>query len=468
MCKREIVDGFGSPGRWTPTARERIADSVQAGHARAVRDILEKFVREQSFMLATGKISSSPFSEEALSCLRENIAATLDDPAGALEVPERQPFYLHLLAQSLQTLGDPDWVILTQGEECFANGMPLGHDKPLPRTPQVFRRRLKSRKLDETPFDAIMSNYIDYISAELSSEQLEAQFRKDAEQGMMIATTEGAVRQEFGPDQLLIAAMGAIKKPNGDVRPLHDATHGVNLNNCIKIADRLEVPGPADIFEVVVPAADTKEVAFCICADIAQAHRRVKIRRVDWPRLGCKATSAARVVWLNCVGTFGVSSAAILWTRLFGCVGRSVLRVLGPRWNLQVIFVDDLRIVVLGADKYVVLWMILAAYLAIGTPFSFHKFKGGLVSLVAEFIGYYLSYETFSAGLSPKRVKWILEWIEGAEKNNWYITGRRFSEFLGRLNFVARLLSWIRPFLAPLFAFNAVLHRGTVARLPAM
>ena len=233
MRKREIVDGFGlcSPGRWTPTARERIADSVQAGHARAVRDILEKFVREQlgdakkfSFMLATGKISSSPFSEEALSCLRENIAATLGDPVGALEVPERQPFYLHLLAQSLQTLGDPDWAILTQGEECFANGMPLGHDKPLPRTPQVFRRRLKSRKLDETPFDPIMSNY---ISAELSSEQLEAQFRKVAEQGMMIATTEGAVRQEFGPDQLLIAAMGAIKKPNGNVRPLHDATHGV-------------------------------------------------------------------------------------------------------------------------------------------------------------------------------------------------------------------------------------------------
>ena len=87
---------------------------------------------------------------------------------------------------------------------------------------------------------------------------------------------------------------------------------------------------------------------------------------------------------------------------------------------------------------------------------------------MAEFIGYYLSYETFSAGLSPKRVKWVLEWIGNAEKNNWYVTGRGFSEFLGRLNFVARLLSWIRPFLAPLFAFNAVLRRGTVARLPAM
>ena len=215
---------------------------MQSGHARAIRSILERFVHEQlgdvkkfAFMLATGKVSCSPFSDEALSSLRRSIAATLGDPAGALEVPERQPFYLYMLAQSLQILGDP---VLTQGEECYANGVPLGHDRPLPRTPQVFRKRLKTRKLDETPFDPIMSNY---VSAELSSEQLEAQFRKDAEQGMMIATTEGAVRQEFGLDQLLIAAMGAIKKPNGNVRPLHDATHGVNLNNQIQIADRLEV-----------------------------------------------------------------------------------------------------------------------------------------------------------------------------------------------------------------------------------
>ena len=205
MCKREIVDGFGlcSPGRWTPAARERLMDAAQTGHARTVRNLLERFVREQlgdvkkfSFMLATGKILSSPFSEEALSGLRKSIAATLSGPAGALEVPERQPFYLYLLAQSLQILGDPDWAILTQGEECHANGMPLGHDKPLPRVPQVFRRRLKSRKLGETPFDPIMSNY---VSAELSSEQLEAQFRKDAEQGMMIATTRELLNRSSGP-----------------------------------------------------------------------------------------------------------------------------------------------------------------------------------------------------------------------------------------------------------------------------
>ena len=73
---------------------------------------------------------------------------------------------------------------------------------------------------------------------------------------MMVATTEGAVEQEFGKGQLLIAGLGAITKPNTDVRPLRDGTHGVNLNNRIQIPDRLKVPRPADVVEVVTRAVD--------------------------------------------------------------------------------------------------------------------------------------------------------------------------------------------------------------------
>ena len=171
----------------------------------------------------------------------------------------------------------------------------------MPRAPQVFARRSKFRKLDETPFDPCMINY---TSAEMSADQLEAQFREDERAGMMVATTEGAVKQEFGEGQLLIAAMGALVKPSGQIRPLHDGTRGIRLNNSIKVLDRLEHPGPADIVEVVAQAADTGEAPFCLCADIAMAHRRAKIRRKDWPKLGCKSRSDSKVVWLNCVATF--------------------------------------------------------------------------------------------------------------------------------------------------------------------
>ena len=225
------------------------------------------------------------------------------------------------------------------------------------------------------------------------------------------------------------------------------------------------MPGPADLVEVVARATESNEAVFCMSADISQAHRQVKVRPADWPLLGCRARSDSQVLWFNRVGTFGVSSAAILWSRLFGCVGRWVLRALCTSHHFQVIYVDDLHIIVYGPGKFVVLWMVLSAYLAVGTPFSFRKFKGGVS---AEFVGYFLSYEKRAAGISPKRLQWVIEWINEVERGRWFVTGRRFSEFLGRLNFVARLLGWIRPFLAPLFAFNSVLRRSTVARMPEL
>ena len=76
-------------------------------------------VKLMTFRLAAGQIESSPFRPEAMQRLREELASMTPDPGLALSVPERQPFYLHLLAQSLHELGDPDWAVLTQGDECF-------------------------------------------------------------------------------------------------------------------------------------------------------------------------------------------------------------------------------------------------------------------------------------------------------------------------------------------------------------
>ena len=472
MCKQEFVDGFGlcSPGRWAPESREKLAAGNEIAHAEKVRGLLREFVTCQlkdpkgmAFRLATGHLKESPFSGEALQGLRQKIVSAI--PGGStdlLRVPERQPFYLYLLAESLRILGDPDWEILVQGTECYAEGMPVGYDSPLPRAPQVFRPRDRFRKLDESEFEPQMQNY---SSAEMSADKIEEHFRSEEQEGLMIATTEGAVKAEYGAGRLLVAAMGAILKPSGDVRPLHDATHGVRLNNNIVIGDRLEVPGPAEIVETVSQARRDRGVPFSISADISKAHRRAKVRRCDWPLLGCRSTSTSKVVWLNCVGTFGVSSAAILWARLFGCVGRWVLRVMGRLWNIQIVYVDDLHIVVVGPDKYVVLWMILAAYELLGTPFSYKKFHGGVE---CEFVGYWLSYRESAAGISSKRTRWVTDWIDSAEANNWYVTGRRFAEFLGRLNFVSRVLTWVKPFLAPLYAFDAVLQKGTVARIPEL
>ena len=73
-----------------------------------------------------------------------------------------------------------------------------------------FRAPLKFfnfRSLDVTDFEPDMANY---SSAELSSDQLEKQFRKDELAGLMRPTTEAAVEAEYGPGRLLVAAMGAV------------------------------------------------------------------------------------------------------------------------------------------------------------------------------------------------------------------------------------------------------------------
>ena len=69
--------------------------------------------------------------------------------------------------------------------------------------------------------------------------------------------------QRFGAGTLLIAAMGALIKANGDVRPLHDGTHGINLNNKIRILDKLQVPGPEDLQEVASRVKESKEAPLC-------------------------------------------------------------------------------------------------------------------------------------------------------------------------------------------------------------
>ncbi|CAE7254008.1 unnamed protein product [Symbiodinium microadriaticum] len=467
----EFVDGLGlcSPGRWRPEQRGMLCSWGELCHAEGLQRCIRNFVlselddvKTMSFKLAVGRIESSPFKPESMQRLREELASLTPDPQLSLTVPERQPFYLHLLAQSLRELGDPDWAILTQGEECFAQGVPLGDVSPLGRVPQVFRARVKERRLDESEYNPDMVNY---SSAELSGDQLEEHFRKEESLGRMYPSTEAAIAEEFGAGKLLVSAMGALQKPNGDVRPLHDGTHGVRLNNSIKVLDRLEVPGPDEILECVAVSQEAHEAVFGISADISSAHRLVLIRKSDWPKLGCRARSQDRVMWLNTVGTFGISSAAYWWCRLFGCIGRWVVRLMMSLWAMQMIYVDDLHLVAAGPQKYLVLWMMIAAYEAIGTPFAYHKFKGGLR---IDFIGYHLSYDSWSAGLSEKRCRWVVDWIDRAEANGWMVLGRHFIELTGRLTFVGQVLRWMKPFLSPLHSWAAVLARGTVARMPLL
>ena len=107
--------------------------------------------------------------------------------------------------------------------------------------------------------------------------------------------------------------------------------------------------------------------------------------------------------------------------------------------------------------------MWLVSFEMIGTPFAYKKFRGGLSS---AFVGYELSYTDQRVGISESRGQWLLKWIREARAARFMVSVRRFGEFLGRLGFVSRLLVWIKPHLAPLYAWKAAVSESTVARLP--
>ena len=464
----DFIDGFGlcSPTRWHPRARghkrclkmKQLASQtfqcLQDGVSEALQD-----VRLDAFKLVTGKLQSSPFTEELLMKVRTRIAALLRDPEDAMTKDTGQPFYLRLLAQWLEVYQDPDVDCLVSNSDSFATGVNVGVEDPLPRSPQIFPPKVKHRRLDDTEFNPIADNY---VSGQLSAKELEEKFREEEALGRMEPSKMAVLKARFG-DKLRVAAMAAIVKPDGGVRPLHDATHSVMVNHAITYRDQLQCPGPAEVATVVREAVESREAPFCVSADIRAAHRLVKIREADWPYICCRSDSNSETVWINKTGTFGVSSAPYWWSKLFAAVGRFVGHVLQSSVFWHMVYVDDLHGAFTGERKFVCLWIWLLAFEVIGTPFGYHKFKGGFSS---DFVGFHLRYDRCEVGITTKRGTWLIDWIKALEGKKFVVPAREFSEFLGRLSFVAQLLTWLKPHLAPLFAWGSVASPGLVGRLP--
>ena len=223
---------------------------------------------------------------------------------------------------------------------------------------------------------------------------------------------------------------------------MHDATHGVHVNQGIKQLNLLAVPGPADVAWVVRQACERRETPFAITADVSAAHRLVLIRERDWSLIACRAEEGSPTVFVNKVGTFGVSSASLWWSRLFGIIGRVVGRALLCHAAFQLVFVDDMHANFFGPRKYhnALVWLTL--YLMAGTPFAWKKFKGGPP---VAFVGYELDYEKRLIGLSDSRGTWLVNWIRLAKEARFVVQTKKFAEFLGRLGFVSRLLYWLKP-----------------------
>lgn len=344
----------------------------------------------------------------------------------------------------------------------YVTGRKVGVGKPIPPAPLVFRARVKVKKYDESPFQQFALNY---PSAEESKTIIARQFAEEEALGWMYPLSEAEAQKRFG-DRLRVASLAAIPKDETTVRVIFDGTHGVQVNNEVEIRDRLEFPTPSELAKVMELAQeDGWGVVLGIAADIMKAHRRFLHAEEDHGLLGCKADSASKVIWINRVGTFGVACAALHFGRLAGAIFRMVIRILRNQPCFQMLFADDLKLVVGGPTKHVDLWTLVVGWLLVGTPFSWKKFRGGIE---LDYVGFWTDYGRFQLGLSEKRARWVVKVIDELESADFLISGRAFTELLGRLGFASQAVPWIRPLLGPLYVWDGVLTPHMTARVPMM
>ena len=146
----------------------------------------------------------------------------------------------------MRICGDPDWRVLVSGSVNYSEGVPIGRNTKMPRTPAVYRRKIRWRSyVDELADGRGPDSRENYRSVQGHEDELEAQFKEEEALGMMQLVSEEAAKREFG-STLVVAALGALQKSDSSWRVLHDGTHGVEVNPFVRLRDHHGAPGVAE------------------------------------------------------------------------------------------------------------------------------------------------------------------------------------------------------------------------------
>ena len=221
--------------------------------------------------------------------------------------------------------------------------------------------------------------------------------------GAMVKMSLDEAQRRFG-DRLSVASLGCIPKSDDSVRVVHDGTHGQHVNDSIKVRDGQSYPSGADLEEAMrsLPFA-----TFSLSGDVSRAHRLVKVREEDWARQGCRARRHGDV-YLNTVGTFGISSASYWWFRFMSGLGDCYITATGKMKRLFFLMWTTCS----GSHNLRTgCFAILASILlltALGVPFAWRKFSGGGEH---SWIGYSLCIARRTVGISLSRAEWVIGWI---------------------------------------------------------
>ena len=477
---RPYQDGAGlcSQGRLPPCSRPVVhtifkelraaAEEALASWGRSLPQVGSVGgLRKVLFELGLGRYDSSPFPKALIHEVHQKWLAILKshghDPA-SFKVHRDQPIDVALLRCLLLLSEDPDVDICDH----MSIGVALGVDCDLPRLPLVFEEKTKWKVAP--PLEHEAPRWMDnYNSISEHHTAVQEQFQKDQGKGWMLHLTLKEATARWGKN-LRIAALGAILKKQGssEVRVIFDATHGVLANGEIRVHDLLAFPMSGDIQALMHRLSLLGKGAFLLVYDFSSAHRLIPVRMEDWGYQTCRLKGdvnekGEEMVWVNTVGTFGVSSAAYWWSRAGGALVRVSHHLLGQQLGLwHCLFSDDGLIGHSFPEAPMAMLMLLLYFDILRVPLSWKKVRGGTE---VDYIGYRLSLPSFSVGLSEKRASWLDEWLTRKASEGFMLI-RELSESLGRLGFASGPLRWIRPSLGPLHAWAAACPDGSYQGTP--
>ena len=323
--KKPFHDGGGLPsqGRWHPKQRMVSESSLGANlRMRWLKILTGQTPASQDFdykraycTLACQRAVASPSFEamilEGRAVWREELARHgACEQIVSKDPPKGQPTFLHQLSEQGQISQNPDFRDMTLSSLSYGNGVTIGYNSKMPRVPAFFERKRRWGKLDE-PW-AVKHDEINYRSVKGLESQIQRQFEAGAIHDQMeeMHIEEAKVRGS----QFLLADLGAQLKPNGKTRVLHDGARKVSINSMVIQRDQTRAAGAGELSRALSIGKAEGRSMLGLVGDAADAHRMPRHIEADWYRLACRIKPEK--VWINKVGTFGISSAGYWWGRL--------------------------------------------------------------------------------------------------------------------------------------------------------
>ena len=474
LKRRGIVDGAGlcSPGRWPKSQRRFPQSNLLTELRRLFSTLLVSGASNKAFStLLCGRCAASPFESSKVEDLRVQVVDLLarhGHEGSRRPTDEPSPVHFRLLSALLQACGDPDWKVFNT----YATGVRVGVGVKMPRTPPVYAPE-RSWKLplqrDREAHDRDLHDYSvfqkNYRSAVELQAAVEKELRASVASNMALEMSEAEARERFG-NKLVVASLGAIVKDgegeNLRIRLLYDGSHGVPVNDNIRVRDRDQMPAAPDIKRVLRQVHAEGGVPVGVKLDIKGAHRLIPIAPCDWHLLGCRSHEG-RSIFINRTGTFGVASAACWWGRLAGAVMRLLHYLCAHHHALYVLLVADDAIAI-STDAHFRLSLMYVFLLmdVLAIPISWSKVSGGTL---LNWVGYELLLREYSLGVSASRATWLRSWMRKLISDK-SVRICDFVERLGRASYVYGALEFDKPFLAPLYSFASHYSMSSVRPLP--